>query len=130
MDESIGSRLQYAMGIRRVSQSELAVRADISTSYISMMCNDIKIPSKKMIARICSVLRISREWLADGYGDMEEETDSVSDIAVITAELLNADPKSLKRIFAMTIAMLSEQQLQVIADAVDEFQRQRRKADI
>ena len=129
MEESIGSRLQYAMGIRRISQSELAVRADISTSYMSMICNDIKRPSKKMVARLCSVLRISREWLTTGNGNMEEETDAVSDIAVITAELLNADPKSLKRIFAMTIAMLSESQLQVIADAVDEFQRQRRKAD-
>lgn len=130
MNETIGSRLQYAMGIRRISQSELSIKADVSTSYVSMMCNDVKTPSKKMIARLCSVLRISREWLVTGSGSMEEETDSVSDIAIITSELLNADPRSLKRIFGMTIAMLSEQQLQVIADAVDEFQRQRRKADI
>lgn len=129
MKETIGSRLQYAMGIRRMSQAEIALKADVSTSYMSMMCNDIKRPSKKMVARLCSVLRISREWLTDGYGTMEEETDGVSDIAIITSELLNADPKSLKRIFAMTISMLSESQLQVIADTFDEFQRQRRKAD-
>ena len=127
-DETIGDRLQIALGIRGISQTDFAEKVGITAPYVSMICNNVKNPSKPLIARICNTLSISKEWFLTGEGRMEDTEDELTDVAVITSELLNADPRSLRRIFAMTLAMLTEGQLQTIADVIGEFEKQKKKA--
>ena len=127
MKETIGTRIKYALGIRGINQQELADKCEISRQYLSSVCRGVRNPSKGLVARMCKEMKISREWLLYGSGPMEEEPEAISDAALMTAELVQSDPKSLKRMFAMTIAHLSEKDLMALKTVMDAFIEEEKK---
>lgn len=128
MKEDIGTRISYAMGICGLTQLELAKKCDVSSSYISAICRGVRNPSKKLIARMCQEMGINIHWMLTGDGEMIKDSSFISDTEKLTEEIINANPKSLKRMFAMTIADMSEEDLLVIKTVMDRFIEEQKKA--
>lgn len=128
MINEIGTRITYALGIRGMTQTELAKRCNVSSNYISTVCRGVRNPSKKLIARICNELDINYKWMITGEGEPEKGSSYISDTELLNAEILTADPKSMKRLFALTIAGMPEEDLKVIKTVMDRFIEEQKKA--
>ena len=129
MEDTIGERIQIACGIRNVSQTDLAVKLDITRQYLTDLIHGRKNVSKKMLAKISHELHCSREWLETGQGNIDSGTSNVEDIASVTMSILNSPPDSMRRILVTTISSLSDQQLSVIGSIAETIVQQKKKAE-
>jgi len=71
-DNSLSSRLRYAMSLVRVSQPELARMIDVKPQVIQYLCNSPVIKSK-FTYQIAAALGISYAWLAEGKGNISAQ---------------------------------------------------------
>ncbi len=58
LKKSIGSRIQRRRSDLRISQEDLAFRAELTPTYLSQLENGKRNPSLQMLYRLCSVLKI------------------------------------------------------------------------
>lgn len=60
---NIGQAIQIARTKRKLSQAELALRSEISTSYLSLLERDKRDPPLSTLTRIAAALRVPLELL-------------------------------------------------------------------
>ena len=79
--ESCGKRLEQAMSIRNMKQSELCKQADIPKSSLSLYLRGAYEPKQDRLYKMANVLHVSEVWLM-GY-DVPMERHFLSTIATI-----------------------------------------------
>ncbi len=84
--ETLGDRLNYARKKRSYTQDSLAETIGVSRGVIFNLEKNKTKPQTIVINAICQTLKINREWLMDGIGNMEEASEK-SQSAMILAEL-------------------------------------------
>lgn len=90
---NIGQAIQIARTKRKLSQAELALRSEISTSYLSLLERDKRDPPLSTLTRIAAALRVPLELLlflgAEGgeLGSLDREL--AGQLAYTVLELLN-----------------------------------------
>lgn len=75
--ETSGKRIEKALSIRNMKQSELCKLADVPKSSLSLYLQGAYEPKQDRIYKMASVLRVSQEWLM-GYDVPMEGNSSVS----------------------------------------------------
>lgn len=84
---SIGERFKYARKKRGISQDELAKSIGVSRGVITNIeYNKVVEPQPIIIETVCQTLKINKEWLTNGSGEMDDMSE-VSKSAKILAEL-------------------------------------------
>jgi len=84
---SIGERLKHARKKRGLSQDELAKSIGVSRGVITNIeYNKVGEPQSIIIETVCQSLKINKEWLVSGTGEMDDMSE-VSKSAKILAEL-------------------------------------------
>jgi transcriptional regulator with XRE-family HTH domain len=94
---NIGQAIQLARSKRKMSQAELAKRAGISVSYLSLLEREKRDPPLSTLRRISSALRVPLELLlflgAEGGELGSLNRDLAGQLAYTVLELLN-EPES------------------------------------
>lgn len=98
----LGERLRHARALRRLSQQELARKADVSQQLISQLERGDTVVSARHIA-LARALEVSLDWLVDGHGEMGTCDDPL--IAEIMSELRSRSKKYLPAVLAMLKAL-------------------------
>ena len=58
LKKSIGSRIRSRRNDLRISQEDLAFRAELTPTYLSQLENGKRNPSLELLCRLCSVLEM------------------------------------------------------------------------
>lgn len=83
---TLGERLNHARKKNGFTQDSLAESIGVSRGVIFNLEKNKSEPQSIVINAICHTLRINRDWLINGAGDMED-TSEASESAKILAEL-------------------------------------------
>lgn len=84
--DTLGERLKIARKKHGFSQYNLGEAIGVSRGVIFNLEKDKTEPQTIVINAICQTLKISKDWLLTGLGNMEEDSDTVKS-AKILAEL-------------------------------------------
>lgn len=84
--DSLGERLNYVRKRKKYSQAALAEAIGVSRGVIFNLEKNKTEPQTIVINAICQTLKINKEWLLHGTGEMEG-TDEASQSTKILAEL-------------------------------------------
>lgn len=71
---SMGTRLQDALDVRRRTAPDVIKACELSKGAVYNILNDVTKPEKvraDTVGKICAYLRINRDWLVWGKGDMD-----------------------------------------------------------
>lgn len=85
---TLGERLNYARKRSGYTQDSLASAIGVSRGVIFNLEKNKTEPQTIVINAICSTLKIKKDWLVNGEGEMEETIDT-SQSAKVLAELYN-----------------------------------------
>lgn len=83
---TLGERLNYARKKKGFTQNSLAESIGVSRGVIFNLEKNKTEPQAIVINAICQTLKIRKEWLTEGIGEMEDTSDS-SESAKILANL-------------------------------------------
>lgn len=83
---TLGERLNYVRKKKGFTQDSLAESIGVSRGVIYNLEKNKTEPQTIVINAICQTLKISKEWLVDGTGEMEDTREN-SKSAKILAEL-------------------------------------------
>lgn len=83
---SLGERLHYARKKNGYTQDSLAKTIGVSRGVIFNLEKNKTEPQTIVINAICQILKINKDWLTNGTGEMENNSDA-SQSAKILAEL-------------------------------------------
>lgn len=101
---TLGERLKYSRKKKGFTQESLSEVIGISRGVIFNLEKDKTEPQGIVVNAICQTLKINKDWLLYGAGDMEDNSDS-SRSARILAELYDAakDLSEEEQLFLMDI---------------------------
>ena len=68
---TLGERLNYARKQKGYTQDSLAQTIGVSRGVIFNLEKNKTEPQAIVINAVCQILKINKEWLTDGTGDME-----------------------------------------------------------
>lgn len=111
----LSERLRKAIEARGILQKDLASKVNIAHTYLSSILNNKREPGERLIDDICEELKISKEWLMTGNGNMDVELTREQEIAALVDVYLSAEPESFKSRFISMISRLTEEQWEVLA---------------
>lgn len=86
--DTLGERLNYARKKNGYTQDSLASAIGVSRGVIFNLEKNKTEPQAIVINAICSTLKIKKDWLVTGKGEMEDTTDT-SQSAKVLVELYN-----------------------------------------
>ena len=95
-----GARIRYFRGIKRMSQEELALNADINPAYIGHSERGLKCPTVATLEKVCNALGITLSQLLDF------EDKGISGCSAAQQRLL------------LAVSALDENEVDVITEAV------------
>lgn len=84
--DSCGKRLEQAMSIRNMKQSELCKQADIPKSSLSLYLRGAYEPKQDRIYKMANVLHVSEVWLMGYDVPMEQDTRSLTTLELTDSE--------------------------------------------
>lgn len=107
--ESCGKRLEQALTIRNMKQSELCKRASIPKSSLSLYLSEAYEPKQDRLYKMASVLHVSEVWLM-GY-DVPMEKDLLSSTTIqgltdserIMLDLFRQIPESQQKVLIQMV---------------------------
>ena len=82
--ESCGKRIEQALLIRKMKQSELCKRADIPKSSLSLYLRGAYEPKQDRLFKMAHTLRVSEVWLMGYDVPMEKDTSSLTTTLELT----------------------------------------------
>lgn len=100
-------RLRMARALRKYTQKRLADEIHVSRNSINFIEAGTMNPTDRTIEDICRVLRINKEWLLNGTGEMEIQLSREEEIAELVKDMYQADDERKLRL-AKTIAGFDE----------------------
>lgn len=112
--ESCGKRIEQALIIRNMKQSELCKRASIPKSSLSLYLKGAYEPKQDRIYKIANVLHVSEVWLM-GY-DVPMESDKSSSTTVIE---LTDNEKAILELFRQIPESQQKVLIQMIRGGLD-----------
>ncbi len=74
--KNIGYRLKYALKKKGFTKNSLAESIGVSRGLIFNLEKNKTDPQSIVINAICQTLKIQKNWLIDGTGEMEDKTES------------------------------------------------------
>lgn len=83
---TLGERLYYARKKNGYTQDSLAEKIGVSRGVIFNLEKNITKPQTIVINAICQTLKLNKDWLVNGSGEMEDKSET-SRSAKILAEL-------------------------------------------
>lgn len=86
--DTLGKRLTYARKNKEYTQEGLAAIIGVSRGVIYNLEKNKTEPQLIVLNAICAILKINKEWLLYGTGDMMEGTEAKN--AKILAEIYNS----------------------------------------
>ena len=128
MEDEPRIRLRQALVARKVSQREFAKLLDTSEQYVSNIMSGSKPLTDKFAAKAARELKVDFEWLRAGVGSMELTPDSMEDVGYMTARLIDVPPTDTRRILALTIAKMTDEQAEALDQLLSAYTEQKKKA--
>lgn len=107
---TLGERLTYARKGKGYTQETLADTIGVSRGVIYNLEKSKTEPQAIVLNAICSTLKINKEWLVDGTGDMEDKSEAAKSAKIIAEIYDNAKE-------------LSEEELLYILDMVKTYKK-------
>lgn len=104
-----GERLKIAIDRSGMMSAKIADDVGISANYLSMMTGDRRPITDKMADKLAKALKVRREWLLTGDGQMEADQTYIDQLATLVADLLADDPDSFKIRFISEMAKLPQE---------------------
>lgn len=102
-------RLRFAIEQSGIKVQKLAEECGVHPNYITMMSGGQRPISKSMADKMARVLKIRKEWLLTGDGQMEADQTYIDQLATLVADLLADDPDSFKVRFISEMAKLPQE---------------------
>lgn len=84
--DTLGERLNHARRKRGYTQDSLAEAIGVSRGVIFNLEKNKTTPQAIVINAICQVLKVNKDWITDGIGDMEDKSDFIKSTKIL-AEL-------------------------------------------
>ncbi len=84
--DTLGERLNYIRKKRGFTQEALANKIGVSRGVIFNLEKNKTIPQAIVVNALCQTLKIHRNWLLEGVGDMDDRSET-TESAKILAEL-------------------------------------------
>ncbi len=81
---SLGERLNYARKIKGYTQDSLAETIGVSRGVIFNLEKNKTTPQTIVINAICQTLKINKNWLVNGTGEMEDTKEMSQSIKILT----------------------------------------------
>lgn len=75
----IGQRIHELRSCRKLSQEQLALRSNITTTYLGLIERNLKNPTLKVVEQLCDALDIS---LADFFAQTKEDISQPDDFSL------------------------------------------------
>lgn len=97
---NIGERVHELRTKLGLSQEQLALRAEITTTYLGLIERNLKNPTVKIIEQICNALGIS---LADFFSPSAKPSDTTDSVSTQILAQLNHRPQKEKEIILQII---------------------------
>lgn len=109
---SLGERLYYARKKRGYTQDSLAKTIGVSRGVIFNLEKNKTEPQAIVINAICQTLKIDKDWLINGFGEMEDNSNA-SQSAKILAELYETakDLSEDEQLYLLDIVKAMKQRL-------------------
>ena len=109
---SLGERLHYVRKKKGYTQDSLAKTIGVSRGVIFNLEKNKTEPQAIVINAICQTLKINRDWLTNGVGEMEDKNDA-SQSAKILAELYETakDLSEDEQLYLLDIVKAMKQRL-------------------
>jgi transcriptional regulator with XRE-family HTH domain len=104
---SIGRRLQLFREYSKLSQAQLADRLGLGRTFLSKIENDRQQLPTEAMARLCTELGVSLDWLLAGEGDMLRAGNALGGVGSGQAALLRERLAALEKEFAEDLSDLS-----------------------
>ena len=104
--QTIGERISIVINRSRMNKTRFAERLNVSTAYISQICNGARIPSDRTIADICREFNVSEAWLRDGVGDIEVKRTMNQELALMVNDLMTEADESFRKRFVAALLEL------------------------
>ena len=73
--ETLGERLNFVRKKNHYTQESLANEIGVSRGVIYNLEKNITMPQTIVINAICKILKINKEWLINGNGEMDDTTE-------------------------------------------------------
>lgn len=106
---NIGARIRKLRLKNGLSQEELALRSDITTTYLGLLERNMKNPTVKVIEQLCHALGISLgDFFSDGMPDgTPKDALPVDDITLqVTVQLANRTDSERKKLLLLIKELL------------------------
>ena len=87
LDEITGARIAHYRAIKQLTQTQLAEKANLSTSYISHLENGLRTATFKAVVKIANALEI--DWREIGISPITKKIESLN-ISIEQKEELNS----------------------------------------
>lgn len=81
---TLGDRLNYARKQKGYTQESLAQTIGVSRGVIFNLEKSKTEPQAIVANAVCQVLKINKEWLMEGTGNMEPETEALQSAKLLT----------------------------------------------
>lgn len=78
MNFNVGERIRELRTKRKISQEQLALRSEITTTYLGLLERNLKNPTVKVVGKICDGLGISLAEFFNTEAAAEQEQDVLS----------------------------------------------------
>lgn len=106
--ETCGKRLEQALTIRNMKQSELCKQAGIPKSSLSLYLSGAYEPKQERVYKMASVLRVSEVWLMGYNVPMERDIKSLTILELTDSErtmlgLFRQIPESQQKILIQMV---------------------------
>lgn len=95
-----GERVRELRIQRGLSQEQLALRAEITTTYLGLVERNLRNPTIKIIEQLCNALNVS---LADFFAPSRKTTDTLDSISAQILAQLNHRSEKEKEIILQLI---------------------------
>lgn len=93
----VGKRIHELRTCRKLSQEQLALRSNITTTYLGLIERNLKNPTLKVVEQLCDALDLS---LADFFSQTKEEASETDTYSLqILSQLSSCSEEEKKLIF-------------------------------
>jgi transcriptional regulator with XRE-family HTH domain len=96
---NLGQRIQQLRTSRKLSQEQLALRSNITPTYLGLIERNLKNPTIKVVEQLCNTMNIS---LAEFFSDTQADNSSIDDYSFqIIAQINDCSEEEKKLILQL-----------------------------
>lgn len=113
------SRIKQVRKAAGLNQEEFGRRIGAKQNTIAAYECGARTPTDIAVSSICRVFNVSEDWLRTGEGPMYVPATADEELAKFFAEVMNDQPESIRKRWAVAFSKLSMAQWEALADIAE-----------